>query len=591
MATRAKLAVILHADVVGSTGLVQKDEQLAHERIQDAFGRFSETISSHGGTPHEIRGDALVAGFERASDAVTAALAFQAANHAHNQELTGEIRPHLRIGIALGEVVIDDQTVTGAGVVVAQRLEQLADPDGVVIQGAVHETVPRRLPVAYRSLGDQMLKGFDEPIRAFVVSDADAGAGSAPDPEASGWTSGSRSLKLPEKPSLAVLPFTELSAPETEYFFADGLSEDLITTLSTISSLFVISRHSSFAYGDRTIDVRTIASELGVRYVLEGKVRSSGDRLRVTVQLVDAQTGENVYADRFDRTVDSVFDVQDEITREIVTALRVQLTDGEQARLWWRYTESLESWTFAMQGWDLLHRGSAETNSRARDLLERAIIADPNNAIAIAWLAQTLYLDARFGFSDSSERSLELAEQFARQAMAMDPGCPHAHVALGTVLASKSEFNEAIKEGRLALEASPNDAWVKVCHARILLIAGLPEEAEELMRQAMRLDPRYPNFYLGILGNALMDLRRDVEAEEILAAAVEREPEYFSGHLRLAALYGLAGRSEEARYQVSELLRINPRFDVSRAEAFIGLGNPESLRRFVEGIRLAGVPE
>ena len=248
----------MHADIVGSTALVHKNEALAHQRIQDTFRRFSETIATHGGIAHEIRGDALVAEFSKASDAVSAAVDFQATNATHNQTLADEIRPIIRVGVAMGEVVVADNTVTGAGIVLAQRLEQLAEPGGVCIQGAAYETVPKRLPFTYENLGEKELKGFDESVRVYAVREALAT--SSPESEAS--------TELPEEPSIAVLPFTNMSGDPEQEFFSDGITEDIITALSRISGLLVVARNSTMVYKGEAVDVKQVGREQGVRYVL-----------------------------------------------------------------------------------------------------------------------------------------------------------------------------------------------------------------------------------------------------------------------------------------------------------------------------------
>ena len=584
-----KLAVILHADVVGSTSLVQQNEILAHQRIQTVFHQFSETINSYGGITHELRGDALVAEFNRASDAVPAAIAFQALNEEANNALDDDLRPQLRIGISLGEVVVADNTITGAGVVLAQRLEQLATPGGVVTQGSVSETLPERMPFEFESLGEHVLKGFDQPVRAFIARLQPGKELPAPDVNATPLSAETVSPQVPDKPSIVVMPFNALGGDDDTGAFADGLSEDIITTLSIISSLFVISRHSSFVYREQAADVEAVARELGVRYVLVGTVRKAGNRLRVTVQLVDAEHAENIYADRFDRGISDLFQVQDDITREIVTALRLTLTDGEHARLWWRSTKNMDAWLSAMRGMNYVLRGSADENQRAREYFHRATQADPNYAFAMAWLAWTHYFDVRFGFSDSQTKSLGLAEQHARSALEIDPQIPHAHCVLGVVLAAQGQFRDAIDACETAILGSPNDAWLKACLARVLIFAGRAAPAEQLIRQAMRLNPFFPNYYLGILANALIDTGRADEAIEPLTTAVKRDPDYFAGHLRLASLYGLAGRASEAEAEAVEVLRINPRFDLSKAEGFLGPNNP-ALDQFIEGLRAAGLP-
>ena len=328
-----QLAVILHADVVGSTVLVQRDETIAHERIRDAFRRFSETIRAYGGTPQELRGDALLATFHRASDAVSASLSFQAGNIHHNEALADDIRPEVRIGIALGEVVIADGTLTGPDVVMAQRVEQLAQPGGICIQGAAHDTIPSRLRIEYTNLGDQEVKGFDDPVHVYAVELKPAEEVPPPEPNKSDgflprkgsaisavvalvlvaggiswlqpWKSdvepadrSKMAYALPDKPSIAVLPFDNLSADKEQEYFSDGVTEGIITDLSKVSGLFVVARNSSFTYKGQPVKVRQVAEELGVRYVLEGSVRRAEEKIRITTQLVDALKGNQIWAER-----------------------------------------------------------------------------------------------------------------------------------------------------------------------------------------------------------------------------------------------------------------------------------------------------
>ncbi|MDX1486917.1 MAG: adenylate/guanylate cyclase domain-containing protein, partial [Acidiferrobacterales bacterium] len=344
-----KLAVIVHADVVDSTTLVQRDEILAHKRINAAFQRFSSIIQEYGGTVHEIRGDALVAEFARASDAVCAALHFQQSNTTHNAELRDHIVPVVRAGIALGEEVFAHDTVTGAGVVLAQRVEQLSEPGGVCVTGAIHEAIPQRLPFDQESLGEQTVKGFEEPIRVYRVA-LRAGA-TVPGAETSRQIR-SRSqwqrltlvfatlalvviggmffwlkpwapqfepaavermaFPLPDKPSIAVLPFTNISGESHHDTFADGLSESIITMLSKIPNMFVIARSSTFTYKGKPVKVQQVAEELGVRFVLEGSIQRSGYRARISAQLVDALTGRQIWAEQYEREIKDTFALQDE---------------------------------------------------------------------------------------------------------------------------------------------------------------------------------------------------------------------------------------------------------------------------------------
>ncbi len=361
-----KLAVILHADVVGSTVLVQQNEQTAHARIQDSFQRFGKTISNYHGKVRELRGDALLAEFERASDAISAALSFQSDQANYNAQLDDDIRPLVRVGIAMGEVVIADDTITGAGVVLAQRLEQLADPGGLCITPAIREAMPRRMPFELENIGEQELKGFDEPVGVYRVALTSGATVPSPEPGRSSDSAvGSQRLRIvatavvlaviaaatygfvtwqsseaiipesaqqipSEKPSIAVLPFNNMSGDPDQEYFADGITEDLTTDLSRISGLFVVARNSSFSYKGRSVDLRTVARELGVQYVLEGSVRRADDQIRINAQLVDGSNGGHVWADRFDGTMADIFTLQDNVNREIVAALKVNLTAGRR---------------------------------------------------------------------------------------------------------------------------------------------------------------------------------------------------------------------------------------------------------------------
>ncbi len=361
-----KLAVILHADVVGSTVLVQRDERRAHGRITSAFQRFSQTIQEYGGQVHEIRGDAVVAEFSRASDAVCAAIAFQQGNTAHNKTLDDNIIPEVRIGISLGEVIMSDNTVTGAGVVLAQRVEQLAEPGGVCSTEAIREATPDRFPLVNENLGEQELKGFEKSVRVYAVRLQPDAEVPPPEPQQATrrkqtplvavtlallvvvtialvllkpWEAREEpaavenmALPLPDKPSIAVLPFDNLSGDSKQDYFADGVTESVITELSRFRNLFVIASNSTFGYQDKPMTTKQVSEELGVQYVLEGSVQRSTDRVRVNVQLVDALTGRHLWGERYDKELNDLFVVQDEVTGQIVATLATE--DGRLAKAW-----------------------------------------------------------------------------------------------------------------------------------------------------------------------------------------------------------------------------------------------------------------
>ena len=382
-----KLAVIIHADVVGSTTLVQQNETIAHERIQSAFRRFSEIIASYGGTTRELRGDALIAEYERASDAVTAALAFQQANATHNASLEYEIRPELRIGISMGEVVIADGTLTGAGVVLAQRLEQLAETGEVVVQGSVAETVPSRMPFDFANLGEQSLKGFEQPVRAFAVRlEADQ---TLPAPEAKVVQPGAEPERRPvsDKPSIAVLPFDNMSNDPEQDYFADGIVEDIITALSHIKQWHVVARNSSFVYKGQSVDIRDVAEKLGVHYVLEGSVRKGGNRVRITGQLIDAKSGTHLWAGRFDGDLEDIFELQDKVTESVVGAIEPSLRMAEIERAKRKPPHDMDAYDLYLRALPEINAMRPERNWQALDYLHQSIELDPNYGLALAHLA------------------------------------------------------------------------------------------------------------------------------------------------------------------------------------------------------------
>lgn len=588
-----KLVVILHADVVSSTGLVQRNESVAHERIRDAFRRFSATIESYGGIAHEIRGDALVAEFARASDAVSAALVFQAANAAHNSGLTGDIRPEIRVGSSLGEVIIADGTITGAGVVLAQRLEQLAQPGGVVVQGAVAETVPTRMPFEFEDLGAQELKGFDQPVRASNVY-LRAGE-TVPSPECEGMpgvdshpieeTASHPAFDLPDKPSIAVLPFNNMSGDPEQEYFADGLTEDIITEISKIDALFVISRNSTFTYKGKATKTQDICHDLGVRHVVEGSVRKAGERVRVTAQLIDGQSSGHIWAERFDRALVDIFAVQDEITEQIVRALEVNLVDNARARLTRVETVVPEAYDCFLRGREQFRLFSKDGNVAAHQLFERAIGLNPNYAAAYAGLALTCLHEWFLGSREALDRGFQLA----LRANALDPSLPLVYEALGNVYLFKKHHDAALDAARRWVALEPNNADGYANLAGALQFSGEPEKVNPLIDKAMRLNPFYPFYYILYRGLAYMTMDRYEEALEVFKRSVAHNPESLHAHLYVAACFGLLGKNAPAREALAEVHRIYPEFSLAWVQAFIPYKRPADLEQLIDGLRKAGL--
>ncbi len=589
-----KLAVLLHADVVDSTGLVRHNETLAHQRIQETFRRFSETIANHGGTAHEIRGDALVAEFPRASDAVCAAIAFQDQNADFNVSLEDALQPRLRIGIAMGEVVVADNTITGDGIVLAQRLEQLAGPGAVCIQGAAYETVPKRLPFDYENLGDRVLQGFGEPVRVYEVG-LRAGA-VVPAPESS--DAEPAALELPDKPSIAVLPFTNMSGDPEQEYFSDGLTEDIITALSRFRELFVIARNSTFLYRNKPVAITKIGRELGVRYVLEGSVRRAGHRIRVNAQLIDAKTGGHLWAERYDRDLEDIFAIQDEITTGIVTATGVEIGRAELARIAHTRPGSLNAWDCYQQGVWHAYQITKADNKEARRLFERAAELDSRSPRPYEGLARVGFSDVMNKFSDTPEQTLAEAKRAGERALSLDDEDAVAHTMYGRLLVVLGKYDDAVREFTRAIELNPNLALAYEHRAFALHWRERPEEAIEECDMALRLSPRDPAKWQSwnLKAFACFQAGRYEETIQFGNQVLQYRPEHpamCEVVVAAAAELGDADRLEAAK---AELFRRFPDYSIrSRREHYRHWENMHLPQRYIErifaGLRKAGLPE
>lgn len=582
-----KLAVLAHADVVGSTALVQLNEILAHQRIQDTFRTFSETITRYNGIAHEIRGDALVAEFARASDAVSASLAFQSANAAHNEALPDEIRPVVRVGISMGEVVVADNTVTGEGVVLAQRLEQLAEPGGICIQDAAYQTIPKRLPFECKNLGECELKGFDEPVRAYMI-ELKSGA-DIPQAEAQ-VNRPLATLNLPYKPSIAVLPFTNMSGDPEQEYFSDGITEDITTALSRISGLLVVAGNPTLSDKAKAIDTKLLGRKLGVHYVLQGSVRKAGNRVRVTVQLIDTTTGHHQWAERYDRDLDDIFAVQDDITRQTTVELRVKLSEGEKVRVLAGRTSSVEAWELLLRADELTNTGIHEDNLESRKLLEEALRIDPHYAAAWTQLANTFVVDAVMGHTKFLEGTLENALDAAKMALEAEENYPTAYTIFGYVYTFRGEHERAVEMLEKAVELEPRNTEIVATCAYILVFACQVEKAIEMTQRAMQLSPITPMWYLVVLGMCYHTGSEQDLALKWLREAIAMEPESAWGRPYLVSALIEAGLPAEAQKTAQEIMTIEPGFSVSN---WLGaeFKDTKVKKMIIDNLIKAGLPE
>jgi len=588
-----KLAAILHADVVGSTVLVQRNESVAHERMQDVFRRFSATIESYGGVAHEIRGDALVAEFARASDAVSAALAFQFANEDYNKGVTDAIRPEIRIGISLGEVVIADGTITGAGVVLAQRLEQLAESGSVCIQGAAYETVPQRLPFKYESLGEQKVKGFEEPVRVYTVGVGDGQAVPPPDPVV---RPEKPALELPDKPSIAVLPFTNMSGDPDQEYFADGITEDIITELSKFRWFFVIARNSTFVFKGQAIDLRQVGRDLGVRYVLEGSVRKAANRVRVTSQLIDAETGNHVWAERYDRSLEDIFELQDEITATIAGAIEPELAGSERKRALRKPTEHLGAWDLLQRGAALLWQNDRTSLLDGLEIIRQAVALDPSFGEAYGYLAFGAFCLLVYEWTDEPDATLQQGIADAGRAISIEHRDYFAHHALGRLNTIAGGHPAAVRALETCVNLNPNFALGYVGLAEAHVYAGSPEAAISYADKAIRLSPRDPMLWamLHYKASACIRLNDFDRAIELFEQVCEFPTAQYVSSATLAALYGLQDRTAEAEKALERARRLEPGLSVALMKKVYGVTEERSgsrTQRLLDALRVTGLAE
>lgn len=569
MSPSRKLAVILHADVVGSTLLVQINETIAHERMRDVFQRFAKTIESYGGIAQEIRGDALVAEFARASDAVAAAIAYQSENARLLDKLSDAIKPELRIGIAMGEVVIADNTITGDGVVLAQRLEQLAPTGGVVVQATVSETVPIRLPFEFDDLGEQTLKGFARPIRAFVAR-LKSGE-QLPEPEIGRVNGETQAIEEAEqsapsvafeKPAIAVLPFTNMSDDTSQEFFCDGITEDIITALSRNRWYNVTSRNSTFAYKGSSPDVREVAAALDVDYVLEGSVQKAGERVRITAQLIEAKTDSHVWADRFNRQLADEFAIQDEIAQRVASILSERIWQDIAKTVAHKPAETYGAYEYTFLGIELVHHIDPDAAARGSDYLLKALDLDPELSTVHLGLGFCRMMDWAF-WDDPSGDALDKAWQHALKLKDLAPDDAQTYRLLSRVFMAKSMYAESQQCVERALKINPDDGDIIANKGLFHLFYGDPKEAIKWFDKVLELHSETPHtldimrYWKALSQFALFDYAQAVATLKSITGL-----DYVK-NLLLAACYAQLGQTGEAEEKTQSVLGMRPNLHLS----------------------------
>jgi adenylate cyclase len=586
MPEQRKLAAILAADVVGFSRLTGADEDRTLARLRALRSDLIDpTIAVHRGRVVKRTGDGAIVEFRSVVDAVRCAIEVQNAMVERNAGVSEDRRIEFRIGIHLGDVVEEsDGDLMGDGVNVAARLEGVATPGAICLSEDAYRQVKARLDLSVSDLGQTKLKNIVDPIHVYSLQ-----VGVATNVKPIPRTEPLVTSRPTDKPSIAVLPFQNMSGDAEQDYFADGISEDIITALSKLSQLFVIARNSSFTFKGKNVNIQDVGRSLGVRYVLEGSVRKSGKRVRITAQLIDATSGGHLWAERFDRELIDIFDVQDDVTRHIVAALALNLTENDRQRITAEHTDNLEAYDCFMRGREQFWRLTKAANVQARDLFQRSIALDQKFAPPYAFVAITHGLDYLNRWSADPAQSLELAEKNAAQAVALDDQYPYAHWALALTNLYMRRHDQAICEAERAISLDPNLALGHEVLGSTLNFSGKAAEALESFDRAMALDPYFPDFWLHLKGLAMFQLGRYDEAISLLKRRLIRNPDTDISRELLSACYGHLGRKEEARAEWQEVFRVNPDYSLEYRRTVVPFKNPGDFEKIVDGLRKAGV--
>ncbi len=549
-----KLAAILSTDVKGYSRLMGDDEMATVETITRYRTVISKLVETHSGRVVDSPGDNLLAEFYSAVNALECAAAIQEGLKDLNSALPDHRKMEFRIGINVGDVIAQGDRIYGDGVNIAARLESLSDAGGICISGTVYDQVKNKLPYGYAFMGDQRVKNISDPVRAYkVILNPDNISAETPTrilsaPEAGSAENAAKSvtdLVLPDKPSIAVLPLLNLSRNPEEEYFSDGLTEDIITDLSKVSGLFVIARNSAFAYKGRAVQPPQVARELGVRNILEGSVRRAGDRIRVSTQLVDGLTNHNVWAERYDGRMEDIFDLQDQVTQQVVDALRVKLTDGEQALLDRHTSVNPEAYDLTKKANKLGLISTPEAHLEARRMYEKALRIDPRYPPALVGLGWTVFDEWPFGWSEDMG-VLEEAKIYAENAISLDKDLPDAYLLLSCALTWQRRHDEALDAIRKCLKIAPSNADALSFLGYIKNFMGRPQEALKPIKEAIRLDPGAPVRYWSYLATAYSLLGRWEAAAAELEKALEKSPDYLPARNSLVRVYVELGDMESA---------------------------------------------
>jgi adenylate cyclase len=623
---KRKLTAILSADVVGYSRLMGDNEEATIQTLNTYRNSMTTLIQQHSGRVVDTTGDNLMAEFASAVDAINCSVEIQRKLDELNQELPSERKMKFRIGVNVGDVVEEEDRIYGDGVNIAARVEGMAETGGICITGRAYDQVKNKLKLGYEFLGEHSVKNIAEPVRVYKV---------LMEPEAVGKVIGEKRFlgrfsrrtalvaiitlaivagglvswniylqqtkkiepasmdkmahPLPDKPSIAVLAFDNLSGDASQEYFSDGIAEEIITALSKVGELFVIARNSSFSYKGKPVKIQQVSEELGVRYVLEGSVRRSGDKVRITAQLIDAIKGQHLWAERYDRDFKAIFEIQDEITMEIVTGLRIKLTEGDQARHKRYENLDLDVYLKSIQLASLFREGTKESLIRYGQLAQEVVDAAPESPIGYRNLSLYHYSLANQGISP--RENYKKAFKLAQKALSLDESDAGSHSVLGWIYLLMKKYEKAIASGKRAIELEPNAALAHCIFGNTLSYAGRVDEGIAHLKQAIRLNPFPPFFYYWHLGRCYKQKGQYEDALTEFKKALQRAPDNASTHLTLAITYILLDREEEAHASAAKALELDPNISVAMTSKTWRYKDQADLKLTLDAMRKAGFPE
>lgn len=622
---KRKLAAILSTDVKGYSRLMADNEVETVKSIKTCRELLFQKISGHYGRVVDSPGDNILSEFSSVTDAVTCAVEIQTALLAYNKDLPDDRKMEFRVGINLGDIIEDEERIYGDGINIAARLESIAPGGGICISGSAYDQIKNRLSLGFEFLGNQELKNIAEPVSVYRVLSDPKSAGKlkykhrkdnprgvtrkrmilvgtltllmlgggifhirnapfVPGEHRKIVKQKLMDLRIPDKPSIAVLPFINMSEDRAQEYFSDGLTEDLITDLSKISGLFVIARNSVFFYKDKNEKIEKIARDLGVKYILEGSVRKVGEHVRITAQLIDSRTGGHLWAERYDRDLKDIFTLQDEVREKIVTALAVQMTSDDKKRILMKKTNNPEAYDLYLKANELCNSMDLEKLAQGRILLQQAMGLDPNFAKAYAAMGKTFFTQWVFG-PDKNPALLNKVFEWGQKAIEINPDEPSGYSQLAHYYLWTKQHDLGIEEIKKAMALDPNNPEWMASFGELLTYSNQPEQGIDLFINAIRLDPKYPVWYMYGLGHAYFLIQDYDQAIPTLEKAVEQDPGFWPSYLLLAVSYDAQGMKEKSREAANKALEENKNLPNEKWEQRLPYKDPSAGKEMIEKLK------